>query len=54
VEGVEVKFVVASSDEKERAEYFRFVFRVWLKEKLEKGDFVPRPRVRVAEGVLMS
>lgn len=54
VEGVEVKFVMAPEDEKKREEHFHFVFRVWLKEKLEKGEFVPSPRIRVVEGGLMA
>ena len=53
-DGVEVKFIRPSADEKERAEYFHFIFRVWLKEKLEKGEFVPSPRVQVIEGGLES
>ena len=52
VEGVEVKFVASPVDVKERTEFFRFVFGVWLKEKLEKGEFVPSPKVRVVEGGL--
>ena len=47
VEGVEVKFVAAPLGEKERTEHFHFVFGVWLKEKLEKGEFVPSPKIRV-------
>ena len=52
--GVEVKFVAAPEDEKERLEFFHFVFRVWLKEKLEKGEFVPSPKIQVVEGGLES
>ncbi len=54
VEGVEVKFVAAPGDEEKRMEFFRFVFGVWLKEKLEKGEFVPSPKVKVVEGGLES
>ena len=53
-EGVEVKFVAAPKDEKERTEHFQFVFGVWLKEKLEKGEFVPTSKVQVVEGGLES
>ncbi|MCJ1264615.1 hypothetical protein MMC22_004489 [Lobaria immixta] len=53
-EGVEVKFVQPSEDEKERSEHFHFVFRVWLKKALEKGEFVPSPRIQVVEGGLES
>lgn len=54
VEGVEVKFVAAPADREERTEFFRCVFNVRLKEKLEKGEFVPSPRVQVVEGGLES
>lgn len=53
-DGVEVKFIAPSADEKERAEYFHFIFRVWLKEKLEKREYVPSPRIQVVEGGLQS
>ena len=52
VEGVEVKFVAAPGDEKERMGFSHFVFRVWLKERLEKGEFVPSPKVKMVEGGL--
>ncbi|KAL9118868.1 MAG: hypothetical protein Q9187_004577 [Circinaria calcarea] len=54
MEGVEVAFVAGPTDEKERTEHFHFIFGVWLKEKLEKGDFVPSPKIRVIEGGLES
>jgi NADPH:quinone reductase-like Zn-dependent oxidoreductase len=47
MEGVEVRFVQAPAGEEERTEFFRFVFRVWLKERLEKGEFVPSPKIKV-------
>lgn len=46
VPGVEVKFVMAPNDETERTEHFQFIMN-WLKEKLERGEFVPSPRLRV-------
>ena len=52
VEGVEARFVDAPHDEKERDEHFQFVFTNWLKEKLEKGEFLPSPKVKVIEGGL--
>jgi NADPH:quinone reductase-like Zn-dependent oxidoreductase len=52
VDGVEVKFVRAPVDAKERMEHFHFVFNIWLKEKLATGEFVPSPKVRVIEGGL--
>lgn len=54
VEGMEVKFVAAPKNEEERTEFFHFAFRVWLKERLEKGEFVPSPKVQVVEGGLES
>jgi NADPH:quinone reductase-like Zn-dependent oxidoreductase len=54
MDGVEVKFVAASTDEKERTEFFHFIFNIWLKEKLEKGEFVPSPKIQVVEGGLES
>jgi len=54
MEGVEVKFVAAPEDEKESMEHFHFIFRVWLKEKLETGEFVPSPKIQVVEGGLES
>jgi len=54
MEGVEVKFISAPKDETKRTEFFHFVMRVWLKEKLEKGEFVPSPKIKVIEGGLES
>lgn len=54
IEGVEATFVMPPLDEKERAEHCQFIFGVWLKEKLEKGEFVPSPKVKVVEGGLQS
>ena len=52
MEGVEVKFVKAPDGEMEREEHLHFIFGVWLKQKLEKGEFVPSPKVQVVEGGL--
>jgi hypothetical protein len=52
VVGVEVKFSAPPRDEKVRTEFFFFVFSVWLKGKLEKGEFMPSPKVQVVEGGL--
>ncbi len=61
VEGVEAAFVAAPLDEKEKTDFFHFVFRVCvsvcvceLKEKLAKGEYVPSPRIQVVEGGLES
>ncbi len=54
VEGVEAKFIMAPSSDEGRTEHFHFVFGVWLKEKLERGEFVPSPRIRVVGGGLES
>ncbi|KAI9801725.1 MAG: hypothetical protein M1833_002407 [Piccolia ochrophora] len=53
-EGVQVVFVAAPADEAERTELFHYTFNVWLRERLEKGDFVPSPRIQVVEGGLES
>ncbi|EKG10262.1 hypothetical protein MPH_12644 [Macrophomina phaseolina MS6] len=50
VEGVEVKFVMSPTDAGELAEFFRFVFGDWLKEKLETKEFVPSPSIKVVGG----
>jgi len=52
VEGVEAEFVTAPKDEKVRTDFFRFIFRVSLKGKLETGYYVPSPRIQVVEGGL--
>ncbi|KAK8187773.1 chaperonin 10-like protein [Phyllosticta capitalensis] len=52
VDGVVAKFIAAAPDARERDEQFRFVFNVWLKERLASGEFVPSPKVRVVEGGL--
>jgi NADPH:quinone reductase-like Zn-dependent oxidoreductase len=51
-EGVEVKFVATPVEEKERTEFFRLLFGVWLKEKLEKAEFIPSPGIQVVKGGL--
>lgn len=52
VEGAEATFVAGPPGEEERNEFLHFVFGVWLKEKLETGEFVPSPRVGVVDGGL--
>ncbi|KAG4218702.1 hypothetical protein PC116_g32818, partial [Phytophthora cactorum] len=52
VEGVEAKFVAAAVDENARKEQFSFIFNTWLKERLEKREIVPSPRIQVVEGGL--
>lgn len=54
MDGVEAKFIMPPVGEKERTEHFHFVFAVWLKEKLENGEFVPSPKIQVVEGGLES
>ena len=51
-EGVEVKFVMAPTDKKEQTDFFHFVMKVWLKEKLARGEFVPSSKIQVVEGGL--
>jgi NADPH:quinone reductase-like Zn-dependent oxidoreductase len=53
-EGVEAKFVMAPPGEEARNEHFHFVFGVWLKEKLERKEFVPSPKIKVIDGGLES
>lgn len=53
-EGVVVKFVEAEEDEKKTNELIHFVYRVWLKEKLEKGVYTPSPRMQIVEGGLKA
>jgi D-arabinose 1-dehydrogenase-like Zn-dependent alcohol dehydrogenase len=52
MEGVDARFVSAAKDKKEQTEFFHFVFNVWPKEKLEKGEFVPSPGIKVIDGGL--
>lgn len=54
VEGVEARFIEAPRDEKERTDFFHFIFRVWLKEKLETEEIVPSPKIQMIEGGLES
>ncbi|KAI6081026.1 GroES-like protein [Hypoxylon rubiginosum] len=51
-DGIDTKFVVASLEEEEQAEQFSFWMNVWLKEKLEKNEIVPSPKIQVVEGGL--
>ncbi|OTA89067.1 hypothetical protein M434DRAFT_79785 [Hypoxylon sp. CO27-5] len=51
-EGIDTKFVVASLDAKERAKQLSFIFNVWLKEKLEKREIVPSPKIHLLDGGL--
>lgn len=49
-DGITVAFAAVPAEE--RQEFANFVFRIWLKEKLEKGLYVPSPHVRVIDGGL--
>ncbi|KAI9713207.1 MAG: hypothetical protein M1820_001192 [Bogoriella megaspora] len=51
-EGVETKFVAAPEDEKAKLDHFSFIFNVWLKDKLERGVYVPGPSIKVIDGGL--
>lgn len=44
---VENVFVASLTDQAKLEEFAHFVFRLWLKEKLAKGEFVPRPKIQV-------
>jgi NADPH:quinone reductase-like Zn-dependent oxidoreductase len=52
LEGVEVKFANTPADAKEKAEFFQWVFNVWLKDALSSGAFVPSPKVKLLPGGL--
>ncbi|KAJ1531181.1 hypothetical protein HK096_007812, partial [Nowakowskiella sp. JEL0078] len=52
--GADVNFIVAPATGKEKSEFFHFVFRVWLKEKLTSGEFVPSPKTIVISKGLES
>ena len=52
MEGVDINFIMAPQGDEARSEHFRFVFGVWLKEKLKSGEFVPSPKLQVIEGGL--
>ncbi|OJD28653.1 zinc-binding alcohol dehydrogenase domain-containing protein cipb [Diplodia corticola] len=54
MEGVELKFVSAPNDPDKLADFFRFVFGVWLKKKLDAEEFIPSPKVKVIGGGLHS
>ncbi|KAH9476024.1 Dehydrogenase azaJ [Psilocybe cubensis] len=53
-EGVVVKFVEAEGDATKIQELIHFVYRIWLKEKLEKGEYSPSPRMHIVEGGLKA
>ncbi|KAJ9630618.1 hypothetical protein H2203_001141 [Taxawa tesnikishii (nom. ined.)] len=53
VDGVDAAFSQLPKDGAEKAEYSQFVAR-WLKEKLEKGEYVPSPHLKVVQGGLES
>lgn len=46
-EGIEAGFVAPTAAGPKLDEVVHFVFRVWLKEKLEKKELVPSPKVQV-------
>ena len=52
VAGVRATFVQPPQDAEEKREHFRWVFNVWLAERLAKGEYVPSPSVRLFEGGL--
>ncbi|PQE06596.1 zinc-binding alcohol dehydrogenase domain-containing cipb protein [Rutstroemia sp. NJR-2017a BVV2] len=54
VDGVEVKFVAAPLDSTERDEFSKFVYWAWLKDRLQSGEFVPSPSIKIVDGGLES
>jgi NADPH:quinone reductase-like Zn-dependent oxidoreductase len=51
---VEVLFVKGPQGEEARNQFSGFLFNQWLKEKLEKKEWVPSPRIEIVEGGLVS
>ncbi|KAK2765088.1 hypothetical protein FQN54_008787 [Arachnomyces sp. PD_36] len=47
VRDVDVKFIAASLDDKERTEMFHFIYREWLPKQLEAGNFVPGTKAEI-------
>ncbi|KAF2141106.1 uncharacterized protein K452DRAFT_288480 [Aplosporella prunicola CBS 121167] len=47
MEGVKVTFVRSPEEEMARMDFFHFVFNVWLRQKLEKGQFIPSPKIQI-------
>ncbi|TGO68745.1 hypothetical protein BOTNAR_0020g00160 [Botryotinia narcissicola] len=54
VEGINIKFVAAPTDDAERVEWSQWLYWTWLKEKLQTGEFVPSPSIKVIDGGLES
>lgn len=51
--GVDVTFVSAPEDKARLTEHCKFVFNMWLKEKLAEGlPFVPSPKIKIVPGGL--
>ncbi|CZR55004.1 related to toxD protein [Phialocephala subalpina] len=54
-DGVAVRNMKMPRDSPEAfQEHFHFIFNVWLKDKLESGEYVPSPGLQVVEGGLES
>lgn len=54
VEGFDIKFVSPPTDYAERDEWSQWLYWTWLSEKLQTGEFVPSPSIKVVEGGLES
>ncbi|CAD6441957.1 4938e1ad-1b9f-415c-8fec-5fc7636135e0 [Sclerotinia trifoliorum] len=54
VEGIDIKFVSAPSDDAERDEWSQWLYWTWLKENLQTGEIVPSPSIKVVDGGLES
>jgi NADPH:quinone reductase-like Zn-dependent oxidoreductase len=46
-DGVEATFVFPPEDKESRSEHMKFIFNIWLEEKLKPGEFVPSPAIKV-------
>ena len=42
-----MKYMLPPEDKEEQREQFHFAFNVWLRERLENGEFVPNPKIKV-------
>ncbi|KAJ1523085.1 hypothetical protein HK096_001880, partial [Nowakowskiella sp. JEL0078] len=52
VKGVKAIWASMLLDETWRKEHFHFIFGIWLKEKLEKKELMPSPKIQKVDGGL--
>jgi len=51
-EGFPIRFVMPPTADEALDEHFHFVFGVWLKDKLAKGEYIPSPAIKIIPGGL--